>query len=302
MSCPCALSLATPVAYTVALLSVRHVGVVINAGRFLERLADVTRIVFDKTGTLTLGRLRIENAVLVGSLDEARALDIAGALERDSRHPIALAFTRGATIEVEAREIVPGKGVSGQIDGQHYRLGKPGFAAPGLECTPPDAEGLWVMLAGDEPIAWFRLRDEIREESRSVIERLGRSADLSILTGDASDEGARIAGALGIADVGIGLDPAAKIEHIRRYQQAGDVVMMVGDGVNDAGSMSAADTSLAVSPADVVVQEAADATLLSGNLGGIESLIRYSKRVRRIIRQNVIWAVGYNASLIPSGL
>ena len=301
VSCPCALSLATPVAYTVALSALRQAGVVISNGQFLERLAGITRIVFDKTGTLTLGKLRVERVVPASGMDEASARRIAAGLERGSQHPIALAFEQADAMSFDNIEVVPGRGVEGTSDGRTWRLGQPGFALPAAEALKaPSDDGMWVLLSdGFEPCAWFCLRDEVRAESAGVISALKRRFGLSLFTGDPSAEGGRLGAALGIEDVRIAMSPADKIEAVRQQQQQGEVVLMVGDGINDAGSMSAADASLAVSPADILVQEAADATLLGSSLESVPGLIDYSNRVRRIIRQNVIWAVSYNASVIP---
>ena len=299
VSCPCALSLATPVAYTVALSALREAGVVIKNGSFLERVVDVTRVVFDKTGTLTEGRLVIEKVVPVSSLSEAEACSLAAGLERGSQHPIAAAFERFEPAAIDDLEVTPGRGLEGAANGERFRLGQPDFAASGV-APPETSTGIWIVLSGEKgPVAWFNLRDEIREESAEVVSTLSGNVGLSLYTGDPSGEGAAVGAELGIEDVHSGMSPADKIDAVRSLQVGGEVVLMVGDGINDAGSMSTADASLAVSPADIMVQEAADATLLNSSLGSVPALFAYAGRVRRIIRQNVFWAIGYNLSVVP---
>lgn len=308
VSCPCALSLATPVAYTVALSSLRQAGVVISNGSFLERLSGVSRIVFDKTGTLTRGRLVIDR-IMPGSarIEEHRACAIAAGLERGSQHPIAAAFEHFQAAAATDISAVPGKGVEGTVDGVCYRLGQPAFAAPGATPSRPaeakeavPAGGMQVVLADDDgPLMWFILRDEVRPESAGVVADLKRRFQVSLFTGDPSGEALSLGSSLDIDDVRQAMSPADKIDAVRERQAAGEVVLMVGDGINDAGAMSTADASLAVSPADIMVQEAADATLLNSSLQSVPALFAYASRVRRIIRQNVFWAIGYNLSVIP---
>ncbi|XOV87182.1 MAG: heavy metal translocating P-type ATPase [Pseudomonadota bacterium] len=299
VSCPCALSLATPVAYTVALSTMKNAGIVISNGIFLEKLATITRVVFDKTGTLTTGKIRLLETRLVADRSEQDVLAVATALERTSRHPVALAFAGESSLEVSEAEVVPGAGVSGCINGVCYRLGSPAFAAGSARVQAPSTEGMWVLLAADAPLAWFRLGDETRPESVDVLATLAKRLDISMFTGDGSGEAVKLGQSLGIADTVTGMMPADKVTAIRERQQSGDVVLMVGDGVNDAAAMAAAHTSVAVSPVDIVVQEAADATLLRSDLALLPVAVDYAIRVKRIIRQNITWAVGYNLCVVP---
>ncbi|MFT7243776.1 MAG: Cu2+-exporting ATPase [Candidatus Azotimanducaceae bacterium] len=301
VSCPCALSLATPVVYTVAVTALKRLGVVVSAGKFLEQLSSIDHIVFDKTGTLTEGSLEIsEVTVLAAGWTKAGVLDCCSALESDSRHPIARAFD--AVVKQPARntEQVVGEGVLGSIDGHDYRLGKADFAGfPDLSPPQNQIQGTWVLLGGSEPIAWIRLNDDIRDSSAKLIQVLKPHYKITLLSGDRSIEVDRVAKALSINDAKGDLSPADKVAYVRKFQAAGDRVLMVGDGMNDAAAMGIANTAVAVSPVDILVQDAADATLLRQDIFRLWLLIGYSKRIRNVLRQNISWAVLYNLSVIP---
>jgi P-type Cu2+ transporter len=297
VSCPCALSLATPVAYTVAATTLRKHGIVLNNGRFLERLAGTTLIAFDKTGTLTEGNLTLKETILMGPQSAAEVMDIAASLEKVSRHPIAEAFGKGSSKVLE-REVVPGAGVKGIIDGIPYRLGEASFALE--NATVPDSSGMWVLLAHHEPLAWFRFEDKPRTEARETISDLDAMGyKMCLLTGDRSSEGQRLAETLGISDVKKGLSPEGKVNEVSVKQKLGEQILMVGDGINDTAAMGISDVSIAFSPVDIFVQSSADATLLSNNLGSITLAIKFARKARRIITQNIVWAVAYNICVIP---
>jgi Cu2+-exporting ATPase len=292
------LSLATPVAYTIAATTLRKQGIVVSNGAFLERLAGITSVAFDKTGTLTEGNLQIAETLLLDTMSQDQVLNLAASLEKTSKHPIASAFGEGR-LEVEAREIIPGSGVKGVIEDTEYRLGKASFVVDD-QLSNPDNVGMWVLLAGDKPLAWFRFEDSPRKEAGDTI-RVLRSlgCEPSILTGDQSRQGIELGLELGIEDVRTGLSPADKVDILSQKQQKGERILMVGDGINDTAAMGIADVSVAVSPVDVFVQSSADATLLSNNLGTLVVAVKYARRVRRIIAENISWAVAYNLCVIP---
>jgi Cu2+-exporting ATPase len=298
VSCPCALSLATPVAYTVAVASLRKFGIVVSNGEFLEKLADTNRIVFDKTGTLTTGKLTISRVNSLSTLDENRILQICASLEKISRHPIARAFEFVSLSKIENAKYFAGAGVSALIDGIEYKLGKPEFAL-GRLVSPPDEVGIWILLAGTKPLAWVNLSDELRENAASFMAKLSTLYKTSMLTGDSLAEATRVAKLLSIGDYSARATPEDKVGVISSFQAQGDRVLMVGDGINDAAAMGRAHTSVAVSPVDIVVQEAADATLLQNDITRLSTLLRFSKQVRNVIRQNVSWALTYNLLVIP---
>ena len=298
VSCPCALSLATPVAHTVAVAAMRNSGIVVANGVFLERLAQITKVVFDKTGTLTRGKLHIERVVTLAGFGTDRALQLAAALEEHSRHPAAMAFARKTSLMATDVQVVPGEGVSGMVEGTLYRLGKPAFA---VENAPPApaAGGTWVLLGSDRPLAWFALADEMREEAPAVVDKLRRYGEVAMFTGDTEAEARRLGDVLGLDEVVAAMSPQEKLERIKALQAKGECVLMVGDGINDAAALAAASASIAVSPADIVVQEAADATLLHSDLQRIPLAIEFAGKVRRVIRENIAWAVLYNLIVIP---
>lgn len=299
VSCPCALSLATPVAYTVAVSTMRNNGLVIGNGTFLERLARVRRIIFDKTGTLTTGKPRIEHIVPLDEISTDEALDIAAALEAESHHPIARAFERATPVVAHGVRVFPGKGVAGRVGDRTYRLGKSDFASH-IDIGPPRQDGTWILLsAAGKPLAWFGLADEMRPEAMDVVQSLKASFDVVMFTGDADIEARRLAGLLAIDDVSASMSPEDKVRGVRAAQARGDNVLMIGDGINDAAALAAASASISVSPADIVVQEAADATLLNADLHRIPLAIGFARRVRRVIRENIAWAVLYNIVVIP---
>lgn len=303
VSCPCALSLATPVAYTIASGAVRNLGILISDGSFLEKLSRVNAIVFDKTGTLTEGSLRLEQIVQIDHVfSREEVLRLAASLEVASLHPVAVTLRSEADdiVSVDALEVNAGLGVSGTIENRSWKLGKPAFAAAG-ENIAPDQNFNWVLLARDDhPVAWFGFSDRLREGADTVIsETKQRIPAVTVFSGDSSSAGRERLLQLGIVEPVMDMTPDAKIAGLREIQSNGGRVLMVGDGLNDAGAMAVADISLAVNPVDTVVQSAADATLVGGDLGSVPALFDYACRVRRVIRQNLTWAFAYNLAVIP---
>ncbi len=298
VSCPCALSLATPIAYTIAATTLRRHGIVVSHGAFLERLAGVTSVAFDKTGTLTEGNLEIVEVQLAGEISRSEAMGIAASLEKTSKHPLSLAFG-SPTLEVERIQILPGEGVLGFIEGREYRLGKASFALQ-ASCSNPENEGMWVLLASDKPLAWFRYEDRTRDEAPEMVRQLSElGCKTSLLTGDQSQQGVTLGRLLDIDEAMVGLSPQSKVDIVSQKQQENERVLMVGDGINDTAAMGIADVSVAVSPVDVFVQTSADATLLSNNLMSLVLAMKYARRVKRIISENISWAVAYNICVIP---
>lgn len=302
VSCPCALSLATPVAYTIATGAVRQLGVLVDKGAFLEALDSVTAVVFDKTGTLTEGQMKLAEVLVVdSSLSEQDVIDLAASVEQESLHPVAVSLKQAAAklLPVESTEVIAGQGVSARVDNRTCWVGRPSAITPAIQS--PDQLANWIVLAKEnEVLAWFRFSDELREgveESIGHLRALGKK--VLVYSGDGSDVGRRQVSTLGLDGAHLGLTPDEKIEGVRQLQQAGERVLMVGDGLNDAGALAVADVSLAVNPVDVVVQSAADATLVRPDLERFVALFSYASRVRGIIRQNILWALVYNFSVIP---
>ncbi len=303
VSCPCALSLATPVAYTVASGAIRHTGVLVAEGSFLEKMSQVDTLVFDKTGTLTEGKLELAQ---VRSLDddygEQQLIDMAAAIEVNSLHPIAASLREHARASITATdvEVLPGKGVSGNIAEDEYALGGTTFVTD-QDVTAPDDEYNWVLLSKNrKPIGWFGLRDRLREDADDVVNQLQQDGfDVKVYSGDSSKSGEMMVRNLGINEIRMMLSPEDKIDQLRELQAGQHTTLMIGDGINDTAAMAASDASLAINPVDVVVQSAADATLVTGNLQAIPTLLTYAKKVKGVIRQNLTWALVYNFSLIP---
>ena len=294
VSCPCALSLATPIAYTVAVTSLKQRGVVVRAGSFLEKLARVDHIVFDKTGTLTEGQLVLsELEIKKAGWTQDQILEICAALERGNKHPIAKVFQRPTDLTAQNLTVTVGEGVTGEIDGVIY----------GLRAADVRAEqqaGTWIqLLANGEVIAVIGLTDEIRETSRALFQHLDPEVRTTLLSGDRDTEANRIAGILGIQRALGNRTPEQKVQYIQSAQDTGDTVLMVGDGFNDAAAMATSDTAIAVSPVDILLQEAADASLLRQDITRIAELLAFSKKLKSIVSQNITWAVTYNMSVIP---
>ncbi|MDG1205308.1 MAG: HAD-IC family P-type ATPase [Pseudomonadales bacterium] len=189
--------------------------------------------------------------------------------------------------------------MSGEIGDVLYRFGSAKFAV-GEDIKEPEGEGIWLLLASDRPLAWVNLRDEVRSGSSSLLRWLRRHGyGYSMLTGDSSTEAQRVAELLSIDSFESRATPLQKMNAIQKAQTKSDIVMMVGDGVNDAAAMGVATASIAISPVDTVVQEAAEATLMKADISKLAGLLGYSKKVTRVIRQNIFWAVAYNLLLIP---
>ncbi|WP_139363659.1 heavy metal translocating P-type ATPase [Oceanospirillum linum] len=303
VTCPCALSLATPTALTTSTNALREQGILVTRGHVVESLAQATRIVFDKTGTLTEGRLILtETRVLNDTITEEDALKLAAALERTSEHPIARAFDeyRGFYLAEDVRSI-PGKGLSGTILGEVYRIGTPGFATDNNQPPELPDNGQWLLLSRNtQPVAWFSIGDRIRSGAKdavSALQSLGLEVDL--LSGDQSGAVSVIAQSIGIRNIRSGASPEDKLAYIRQLQEQGERIIMVGDGVNDIPVLAGADISIAMGTATDLAKTSADAILMSGQLQRIPEGITLSQKTRRIIRQNLTWAAGYNLTALP---
>jgi Cu2+-exporting ATPase len=310
VTCPCALSLATPTALTAATAHLIRRGLLATRHDALETLARVTRVVFDKTGTLTQGQLQLVEVTPLGKWDTQHCLELAAALERGSEHPVARALNAavqgGRLPEARAVRNTPGAGVEGRFDGQTYRLGRPDFVGALVAAPPhgalPSKPGASLVALGNEHglLAWFQFADTLRSEAGQVITELkAMGIDVSLLSGDHSATVQRIAGQLGIEQARGGLSPVDKLAHIQALQARGATVAMVGDGINDAPVLGGASVSLAMGHGTQLAHAAADMIMPTGDLRALVAGIRVARTTLGIIRQNIVWAVAYNALALP---
>jgi len=295
ISCPCALSMSIPAALAVAHGALARMGVLALRPDALETLANVTDVVFDKTGTLSDGRPRRATAEAIGGFDLQAALRIAAALERDSGHPLAHAFAdvEGVPGASEVRA-VPGAGIEGVVDGVAWRLGQAGFA-----CGGEDDGNLWLG-DGQRGVARFGVHESARAEAADAIAELralGLRVHLS--SGDSMEAVARFGKLLAIDDVHARQTPEQKLAFVRTLQAQGRRVAMVGDGLNDAPVLAGADVSLAVADGAALAQRAADLVATHPSLMRVPESVALARRTRKIIRQNLAWALGYNVLALP---
>jgi Cu2+-exporting ATPase len=299
VSCPCALSLAVPAALAAAHGGLAKLGVLALRGEALDTLARADRIVFDKTGTLSDRRPRLAAVESFDGMTGDAALAIAAALERDSGHPLAAAFAdAGIVVQPVATDLrsEPGHGVAGTIDGRAWRLGRAAWAA-----GRDDDDAVWLG-DGVRGVARFVLRETPRADAEAALAALRKQGlRVALCSGDAEAPVARMAATVGIAadDVRARQTPEDKLAYVRTRQAAGEIVAMVGDGINDAPVLAGADVSLALADGAALAQRAADFVVTGGALRRIPQAIALARRSRRIVRQNLVWALGYNLLALP---
>ncbi|MGQ5524648.1 heavy metal translocating P-type ATPase [Chitinimonas sp. PSY-7] len=310
ISCPCALSLATPAALTAATGRLARTGLLVTRGHALEVLAGVTDVVFDKTGTLTFGRPQLLDILSFNTQPVAELHALAALLEAASEHPIAWALREdreAAQLSVSDYCNHPGGGVEAIVAGQCLRLGRPDFVAEFCRMPQPETLVGWhteetvVCLASEDTwLAAFALGDKIKPEAQALLAEL-TGMHCHLLSGDASGPVEAVARQLGIASWQAGALPADKLAYVQQLQSNGRKVLMVGDGINDAPVLAVADVSIAVGGGTEVAQAAGDLVLVGG-LQAIAEGWRLARQTRRVIRQNLVWALGYNLVALPMAL
>ena len=310
VTCPCALSLATPVALTVAAGALARDGLLVTRGHAIETLARATHFVFDKTGTLTTGRMHLVAAEVFGNLSRAEALAVAAALERNSEHPVATALRRAAgemSFDAADARAEPGQGIEASVNGRRYRIGRPDYALATGDGRPPLLaewldSGDTIIALGDETgcQALFRIGDEIRAEAAALVADLRQTGRrVVLLTGDALAVARRVAERLGIDDVRAGATPQGKHDAVTALQAAGAVVAMVGDGVNDAPVLAQAQVSVAMGGGAQLARTQSDLVLLSESLEHLRRGLRRASETLIVIRQNLWWSFAYNLVALP---
>jgi Cu+-exporting ATPase len=317
IACPCALGLATPTALLVGTGRGAQLGILIKGPEVLESTRRIDTIVLDKTGTVTTGEMRLVDMIVDDGVDRDEALRLVGALEGASEHPIARAIADGAREragqlpDVEGFANRAGSGVEGSVDGHAVITGRPALLADrGLPLTGElddarrDAQGRGqtAIAAGwdGRARAVFVVADTPKATSAEAVARLsGLGLRSVLLTGDNEATALAVAAQVGIDEVIAEVMPAEKADVIRRLQDEGRTVAMVGDGVNDAPALAQADLGLAIGTGTDVAIEASDLTLVSGDLRAAADAIRLSRRTLSTIKGNLFWAFAYNVTLIP---
>lgn len=348
VTCPCALSLATPTAVTAATGNLTQHGLLTTRGHALETLAKASHFVFDKTGTLTDGKLHVLDTQVFSALSREQCLAYAAALEQQSEHPLGKALvTAAATASIlrqaqdsvlrqQAQDSVlrqaqdtassgngdaltgaanevnnfPGQGLSGTIDGQNWYIGTHAFiqTQTGLQA---DAQRLKNLQAEGRSLVWladsqqihcaFALGDQVRDGAAELVSKLQQAGkQVLLLTGDHQASAQRVAQSVGITDVYANLSPDDKLKQVKALQAQGTVVAMIGDGVNDAPVLAAAQVSIAMGGGTQVARASADMILLSEHLPNLLHGIDTSRKTLHIIRQNLTWAVSYNLLALPA--
>jgi cation-transporting ATPase V/Cu+-exporting ATPase len=317
VACPCALGLATPVAILVGTGRGASLGLLIRGAEILERSQEIDTIVLDKTGTITSGELSLGDVWAVPGEQRDAVLALAAAAEAGSEHPVAMAIVDSARAQgleiasaVEFRAL-PGRGVRAEVGGVEVWVGRPRQAekpAHAAISDPPAVLDEWeasgrtaVVVERDrEVVGALALADTIKPEAAAAIAGLQRMGiDVAMLTGDNPRAAAAVAAQVGIAHVLAGVSPDAKVTEVARLQEAGQRVAMVGDGVNDAAALVQADLGIAMGTGVGAAIEAADISVVSGDLRGVARALRLARETYAIILQNLGWAFGYNLIALP---
>lgn len=316
IACPCAMGLATPTAIMVGTGKGAEHGILIKDAAGLEMANKITTVVFDKTGTLTNGKPVVTNIISVSRYNEQEVLSYAGSLEKGSEHSLAEAIIKKSEedslslFDVTKFEAIAGHGVSGKIKEHYIRLGnrklmqreKIAYVSHEDTIQKLEDEGKTVMfLSIDQELAGFiAVSDTPKESAKSAITKLGKKGiEVVMLTGDNKRTAEAIAQQLGITRVLSDVLPWEKEKEIKKLQNEGKKVAMVGDGINDAPALATADVGIAMGTGTDVAIEAADITLINKDLGTVSAAIDLSKKTMRTIKLNLFWAFGYNVILIP---
>jgi Cu+-exporting ATPase len=292
IACPCALGLATPTALMVGTGRGAQLGILIKGPEILERTQAITTVVLDKTGTVTEGKMELTSVVPLDGASREEVLRLAGAVEAASEHPIAQAVAAAARGElgelppVTGFRNLPGQGVVGEVQGRTVEVGR--------------VDGTITVSWDGVARGTLSVRDTVKATSAEAVERLEKLGLTPVLlTGDSRETAERIAAEVGIERVLAEVYPDDKIAEVRRLQQEGEVVAMVGDGINDAPALAQADLGLAIGTGTDVAIEASDITLVSGDLRAAGDAIALSRRTLGTIKGNLFWAFAYNVAAIP---
>ena len=316
IACPCALGVATPAALMVGVGKGAAAGILIRGGDILERAQKLNTVVFDKTGTLTRGEPSVTDVVPLMEMDEAGLLTLAAAVEAGSEHPLGEAIVREATRrelalpDVHGFEALAGRGIRGEIAGRPVLLGNRRlFTESGIDCSAVEnemvrleLEGKTAMLVGyDGRVAGIvAVADTIKPEAREAVRALLRDhVEVLMLSGDNERTARAVAATLGIEQVIAEVLPGDKARVIQDLQRQGKVVGMVGDGVNDAPALAAADIGIAIGSGSDVAKETGGIILINDDVRDVVTGIRLSRATMRTIKQNLFWAFAYNSVGVP---
>lgn len=303
VACPCALGLATPTAVIVGIgLGAKH-GILIKGGESLEKAYGVTRIIFDKTGTLTRGKPIVTDVIPI-DIDENTLLCYIASIESLSEHPVArtlvnFAQERGIQLrKVEDFKVIPGAGVSGSIDGKLIEIGK-SVDNTGKDLASQGKIVLIVKINGSLS-GIIGMQDTPKQEAKQAISELKKQGiKIAMVTGDNHDTALAIAKLIGIDDIHTNIKPAGKADVVKLYQQQGDKVAMVGDGINDAPALATADLGIVMGSGTDIAIETSDITIVNSELTSVNKVIKLAKNTMKTIKQNLFWAFFYNIIAIP---
>jgi len=316
IACPCALGLATPMSIMIATGRGASLGVLFRDAEAIEVMRQIDTLVVDKTGTLTEGKPELALVETQGGMDDAELLRLAATLEKGSEHPLAAAIVSGAAERdinlgsVEGFESITGKGVTGDVDGKRVALGNlalfaaldidVGSLAERAETLRTEGQTVMFVAVDDKTAGFVSVSDPIKETTPAAIEALHREGvRIVMLTGDSETTARAVAATLNLDEVVAGVLPDQKAETVRNLQDAGQIVAMAGDGINDAPALAQAHVGIAMGTGTDVAMESAGITLVKGDLQGIIRARRLSRATMKNIRQNLFFAFVYNSVGVP---